>query len=41
MTREVQLLSVIRLQTDIAKQGLDLGGTMALVVERVLPSTLG
>ncbi len=37
MTREVQLLSVIRLQTDIAKQGLDLGGTMALVVERVLP----
>jgi diguanylate cyclase (GGDEF)-like protein len=31
-----QLMDVIDLQTEIAKQGLDLGGVMALVVERTL-----
>lgn len=37
MTREAALLSVIHLQTEIAQQGLDLGGVMSLVVDRVLP----
>lgn len=37
MPTRKQLLAIIGLQTDIAKQGLDLGGTMALVVQRVLP----
>ena len=31
-----QLLAIIRIQTEIAKLGLDLGGVMALVVEKVL-----
>lgn len=32
-----QLLDVIAIQAEIAKLGLDLGGTMALVVDRTLP----
>lgn len=36
MFSEAQLLQVIHLQTDIAKQGLDLNGTMSLVVRRLL-----
>lgn len=37
-TRE-QLLEIIRLQTNIAQLGLDLGGVMALVVDRTLTLT--
>lgn len=37
MPKKEQLLSVIRLQTEIAKQGLDLGRTMSLVVDSTLP----
>lgn len=37
MPTKDQLLAIIAIQTEIAKQGLDLGNTMALVVERTLP----
>lgn len=37
MPSQEKLLEVIRLQTDIVHQGLDVGATMSLVVERVLP----
>ncbi|HEY6898801.1 MAG TPA: sensor domain-containing diguanylate cyclase [Rhodocyclaceae bacterium] len=37
MPTATQLMDVINIQTEIAKQGLDLGGVMSLVVERTLP----
>lgn len=37
MPSKDQLLDVIAIQAEIAKLGLDLGGTMALVVDRTLP----
>lgn len=37
MVANDQLLAVIRLQSEIVKLGMDLGGTMALVVDQVLP----
>ncbi|MBR9882597.1 MAG: sensor domain-containing diguanylate cyclase [Oceanospirillales bacterium] len=39
MPSQNSLLEVIKLQTDIAKVGLDLGDVMELVVERALPLT--
>lgn len=37
MPSQKQLLDIIAIQTEISKLGLDLGGTMALVVDRILP----
>lgn len=37
MPSREKLLEIIRLQTDMAALGLDLGGVMALVVDRALP----
>lgn len=36
MPKSSQLMEIINVQTDIAKLGLDLGGVMAIVVERTL-----
>lgn len=39
MPTQEQLQDIIRLQTDMAELGLDLGGVMSLVVERAMPLT--
>lgn len=40
MPSRAQLLQIIRIQTEIAQLGLDLGGTMSLMVQR-LPALIG
>ena len=37
MPSSQQLMEVIRIQTEIAKLGLDLGGVMQFIVEQTLP----